>query len=225
MKTTLKRMALPGALLLSSLAFAQAGEQPSRGARAGTTEGKPVVTVEITFDEKGLFERLHELHQREVAWGKLARDNASMASTREYAESMVREHESADQRVTQLAEQRKVKLGKPDYTSREKRMKSMTDATESILKEAQGPAFDSIYLSSQVMEHDRAIQFLTAAQARFGGAEMTPVLGQVIPRLVSHREQAYRALGDIPTSRAMGGSGSDMAPGTGTNGKRRDGTK
>jgi putative membrane protein len=248
MKTRLKRMALPGALLLSTFAFAQGAErtQPQRGARPGTQAGQQQVGVEeINFDEKGLLERLHELHQREIAWGKLARDNASMASTREYAESMVRDHESADQRVTQLADQRKVKLGKPDYTSREKRMKSMTDATESVLKEAQGPSFDSIYLSNQVMGHDKAIQFFTAAQSRFGGAEMTPVLSQVIPRLVSHREQAYRALGDIPSSRAMGGSGmgtggtggkvkgpedmggsgSDMGTGTGTNGKRRDGTK
>lgn len=224
MKTSLKRMALPGALLLSTVALAQGSErtQQQRGTRPGTQAGQQQVGMEeINFDEKGLFERLHELHQREIAWGKLARDNATMASTREYAESMVRDHESADLRVTQLAEQRKVKLGKPDHTSREKRMKSMTDATESVLKEAQGPSFDSIYLASQVMGHDKAIQFLTAAQARFGGAEMTPVLGQVIPRLVSHREQAWRALGDVPSSRAMGGSGSD----TGTNGKRRDGTK
>ena len=213
MKTTLKRMALPGALLLSSLAFAQAGEQPSRGTRAGTTEGKPVVTVEINFDERGLLERLHELHQREISWGKLAKDNATMASTRELADAVVREHENADQRVIQVAEQRKLKLGKPDYTAREKRMKSLNDATESMLKEAQGPAFDSIYLSHQVMEHDRAIQFFTAAQTRFGGPDMTPVLSQVIPRLVAHREQAYRALGEIPTARAMGGSGTG---GTGT---------
>ena len=213
MKTTLKRMALSGAVVLSTLAFAQAGEPPSRGSRAGTTEGKPVVTVELSFDEKGLLERLHELHQREIAWGKLARDNASMASTRELGEAVVREHETADQRVMQVADQRKLKLGKPEYTSREKRVKSLNEATESVLKEAQGPAFDSIYLSHQVMEHDRAIQFLTAAQSRFGGPEMTPVLSQVIPRLVSHREQAYRALGEIPTARAMGGSGTG---GTGT---------
>ncbi|MBM4377732.1 MAG: hypothetical protein FJ086_00260 [Deltaproteobacteria bacterium] len=43
------------------------------------------------------------------------------------------------------------------------------------------------------MAHDKAIQMLTAAQPRFPGAELASVVGQVIPRLQSHREQAYRA--------------------------------
>jgi putative membrane protein len=225
MTKTLKRMALSGAVLLSSLAVAQPegrtqqrGQPGRTGSQAGMQGGTQM--EEITFDERGLLERLHDIHQREIAWGKLAQSNASMQSTRDYAETMVRDHESADQRVVQVAEMRKVKLGKPDLTSREKRMKSLHDATEQFLKEAQGPTFDSVYLSTQVMAHDKAIQMLTAAQSRFPGAELASVVGQVIPRLQSHREQAYRALGEVGQPRGMGGAG--MGSDTGGSGKSRD---
>ena len=233
MTKTLKRVALSGTVLLSSLALAQPAErtQPRGGqARTGSQAGMQagMQGEEITFDERGLLERLHDIHQREIAWGKLAQSNATMQSTRDYAETMVRDHESADQRVVQVAEMRKLKLGKPELTTREKRMKSLNYATEQFLKEAQGPTFDSVYLSTQVMAHDKAIALLTAAQARFPGAELASVVGQVIPRLQSHREQAYRALGEVGQQRGMGGAGmgSEMggsgAGGTGgTN--RRDG--
>jgi putative membrane protein len=225
MTKTLKRMALSGAVLLSSVALAQGAErtgQKGQAGRTGTQAGMQAGAQgeEITFDERGLLERLHDIHQREVAWGKLAQTNATMPATREYAEAVVREHESADQRVMQVAEMRKVKLGKPELTSREKKFKALNEATEQALKEIQGPAFDSVYLSTQVMTHDRAIQLLTAAQTRFPGAELSSVVGQVIPRLVGHREQAYRALGEIGQQRGMGGAG--MGTDTGGSGKYKE---
>ena len=209
MTKTLKRMALPGAVLLSSLAFAQPAERTQARGQARTGMQAGMQYEEITFDERGLLERLHDIHQREVAWGKLAQSNATMQSTRDYAESLVREHENADARVVQVAEMRKLKLGKPDFTSREKKMKSLNEATEQMLKEATGPAFDSVYLSTQVMTHDRAIQLLNAAQVRFPGAELASVVGQVIPRMQAHREQAYRALGEIGQPRGTGGAGTE----------------
>jgi putative membrane protein len=225
MTKTLKRMALSGAVLLSSVALAQGAERTQQKAPAGRAGPQAGMQgEEISFDERGLLERLHDIHQREVAWGKLAQTNATMPATREYAESVVREHESADQRVMQVAEMRKLKLGKPDLTSREKKYKALNDATEQALKDIQGPAFDSVYLSTQVMTHDRAIQLLTAAQTRFPGSELASVVGQVIPRLVGHREQAYRALGEVSQQRGMGGAGmgTGMGSETGGSGKYKE---
>ncbi|MBM4377731.1 MAG: DUF4142 domain-containing protein [Deltaproteobacteria bacterium] len=119
MTKTLKRMVLSGAVLLSSLAVAQPegrtqpqrGKQGRMGGQAGMQAG--MQGEEITFDERGLLERLHDLHQREIARGKLAQSNATLQTTRGCAETMVRDHQNADARVVQVAEMRKAPRSTP----------------------------------------------------------------------------------------------------------------
>ncbi|QDE87516.1 hypothetical protein BHS06_00340 [Myxococcus xanthus] len=60
----------------------------------------------------------------------------------------------------------------------------------------QGPAFDRAFLAAMVGDHDAGIAKVMAGRQQFSSnAGLQALLGDTLPTLREHRQQAYRLLG------------------------------
>lgn len=211
MKRMIRGVLLASTLVLGGSALAQQGAQgPGKGAttRGGTAEHRGFM---VPTDERAFLERLHYTHQMEIKLGQLAQQNATHPDVKSFAEQMVREHTTADQRLMSMAQSRGMKLSdtpKP-MNDLEKRAIAADKANLEKLQALKGEAFDSCYMSNQVGQHDEALgKVMAARQALGGSAELTTMLGELTSYLVQHRQQAYSMLGKLgPQSLGTGGAG------------------
>lgn len=185
--------------------------------RTGTTDSKAKGAktdpgTHITFDQKGLFERLHDANQREIALGQLAQKHATLQQTKDFAQMMITHHTQADKDLMAMAAKMKITPGKPTpANAMEKQYMAHAKMLPDVLKAMNGQLFDSMYLANMVGEHDHAVALVTASLTKFQDKpELATLLKTLQPQLVSHREEAYRNLGAIRMSDpgAVGGSGS-----------------
>jgi predicted outer membrane protein len=70
------------------------------------------------MNDEMLLSRLHAANQKEIQMGQLAQRNASSTRAKQLAQRLVRDHQQADQRVTQLAKRLNITLQNPDSMGR-----------------------------------------------------------------------------------------------------------
>lgn len=62
------------------------------------------------MDDQAVIKKMHQTHQLEIRAGQLAQRNGSAARVKSFGQQLVRDHQSADQKVTELARQMGVTL-------------------------------------------------------------------------------------------------------------------
>lgn len=200
------------ALVLAAPAFAA---DPA----AKTTDTKATgrgAMAPLPYDEKGLIERLHDDNQREIALGKLAQQKATNQATKDFAAMMVREHEQADKDLMALASKMKIQPGKPAPASDKERKKvAYVESAKALLEAADGPMFDSYYMANMVSDHDKAVFMVTRGMEKFSAnQELATLLKQLQPKLIEHREHAYRTLGQVRVDQQAGVGGAGLGSGS-----------
>ena len=70
------------------------------------------------MNDQMLLSRLHAANQKEIKMGQLAQRNAGSTRAKQLAQRLVRDHQQADQRVTQLAQRLNITLQNPDSMGR-----------------------------------------------------------------------------------------------------------
>lgn len=166
----------------------------------------------LPYDEKGLWERLHEDNQREIELGKWVKDNAQMQQTKDVAEMMIREHEQLDRDIMAHAKKQNLKLGKVNLVDdKERKQKAHVDAATNYIRSLDGLAIDSVYLANMVIDHDQALLLVTRGIQKFNTGGAAELLRRVQPGLQQHRDHVYRALGEvrIPSELGVGGAGTE----------------
>ncbi len=144
--------------------------------------------------EQGFLAQLHDLHQTEIAVGKLTEQKAFTPAVRQYGEEMVRDHQKADQQLLDYAKQRGFQLGRMEPTNDvQRRLQSATEATKATLPMLQGTLYDQQYLASQVASHDQAIQLVMLGRQQY--PQLASMLDGLLPTLREHRDRAYQLLG------------------------------
>jgi putative membrane protein len=214
MRQMIQGVLLASTLVLGGTALAQQGAQgQGRGmaTKGGVAEHRGFM---VPTDEKAFLERLHYTHQMEIKLGRLAQQNASHPDVKSFAEQMVRDHTQADQQLMSMAQGRGMKLSdmpKP-MSDLEKKVLAADKANMEKLQALKGEAFDSCYMANQVGMHDDTLGKLMAGRQALGGnAELTTMLGELTPRVVQHRQQAYSVLGKLGSQgMGVGGAGPGM---------------
>lgn len=128
---------------------------------------------------------LHESNVGEIQAGTLAQQSARDSAVRAFAERMVREHTTLDERGTALAQQNGVTPALPDST--------LPQMQAAELRTLSGAEFDRAYVDHQVMAHRRTLALVDAAIARGSNAALkTALQSEVRPAVAEHLEMAVQ---------------------------------
>jgi putative membrane protein len=123
----------------------------------------------------------------EVTFGQLAQTKADSDAVRQFAAKMVTDHTATNQKLLTLAE------------SKEMTPPSSMDTThDQLYKQLQGlsgPAFDHAYMSSQVQDHEAAVQAFQNEAANGSDADVRNLAQQTLPTLQQHLEMARSLAG------------------------------
>lgn len=150
----------------------------------------------IPTDEKAFLDELHQANQQEVKLGRLAQRQGSSQGVKDYGARLVKDHGQADQRLMAYARKQNLTLAEPQAdTDFARTMERAEEASMAKLQSLQGPAFDRAFLAAMVGDHDADIAKVMAGQQQFSGnAGLQALLGDTLPTLREHRQQAYRLL-------------------------------
>ena len=111
------------------------------------------------------------VHASEVQMGQLAREKATNAQVRQFAQRIEQEHQNFLDRGRQLSPQ-------PDTAQADRQLVQMADSTMQRLRNMpRGAAFDSAFVNAQVAAHEGALQRLGGAAGTPSGQAGTPAAG------------------------------------------------
>jgi predicted outer membrane protein len=188
-------------------AFAVAGVAAGQQTGQMETKGKEQI-------RKLVIEKVHLIHQGEIAYGQLALRQAQSPEVKRLAQMLVQDHQERDRKILEIAQKHGVKLderstvpaGMPrseeavgkepaerfgqlikEYTQR------VQQETNKRLQGLQGVEFDQAYAHLMIVEHTQAIAFLGAAREYVVDENVQKLLDESIPKLEQHRDAAINA--------------------------------
>ena len=120
------------------------------------------------------------LNEFEIAAAKIAVVRASDSEVRSFAEAMVADHSAAQTAMISAAKADTVEIAKPS-------MDGEQDGMLAKLRPAEGPAFDRLYVETQVVAHQRAVALFEGYQD--GKTNLHGFTQQTLPVLKQHLEK------------------------------------
>lgn len=223
MKRMMQGLILAGSLMVGGAALAQGSTQGQPGRDKGTQATRPVskegmvehMGFMVPADQKAFLERLHHINQQEIQLGKLAQQNAQSQDVKSFADTMVKEHTAADEKLMSYAQQKGFKLSTPKpMNEMERKHMAASKAALEVLQTMKGRPFEAYFLAAMVGEHDLALGKVLAAQQTLTSADVAPMLQQHAQIIAQHRQQAHELLGRIGPGAAVGvGGAGDMNQG------------
>lgn len=209
----LGRWLVLGVVAMSGVALAQDTPPPSEPSDSsqmgqggsGQLDAKTrqmVGNLPVPQDEQSLVNHLHHINQMEIELAQLAQQKATSNEVRQFAQMLIKEHQSADQKLTQWAKKKQLTVGEVQPANDVERKKmDMAQATRDFLQTVEGQPFDQQFLTGQVAMHDMAIGMVTAAQQQFARSDIAPLLKENLTSLKKHRARAYKLLGQQSAAR------------------------
>jgi putative membrane protein len=134
---------------------------------------------------------LHHVNQMEISLGQIA-ERSGTAHVKDYAKTLVSDHQSADKDLTAFAKQHKlmtIPADKPMTDADRQDDKDMT-ASMARLKTLKGAEFDKQYLTMMVSGHDKELTKIDVAISGATDADLKSMLQSVKPVLQRHADQA-----------------------------------
>lgn len=133
-------------------------------------------------------------NQAEVQLAQLAQQKASSESVRELAETIEQHHQQANAKLTAIAADAAAGDNVPALKPQHKQLHDR-------LSKLEGAAFDRMYASEMVKEHQKDIQKYEKASAKLQHAELKAYASETLPTLKKHLDMARNAQGASPRTR------------------------
>jgi putative membrane protein len=138
---------------------------------------------------------LHESNVAEVQAGRMARQRATTAELRAFGAQMVTEHAMLDSTGTLMANQLGITPALPDSALPSHQQDEMIG-----LDMQSGAAFDSFYITQQVLAHQRTLALVDRAIATTQRPELRAMLQTAVrPRIAEHLAHAEELQRRAPT--------------------------
>jgi putative membrane protein len=139
-----------------------------------------------------LLTALHATNRAEIEAGKLGAEQAGDPLVKRYAEMIMRDHGSADEKVFVLARSRDVVLRSPEPHGESERTRKDAEhrAPMNELRAKQGTAFDQQFTAVMVEGHREAIQTVRDGLASTTDLEMKELLTALLLTLEKHLASA-----------------------------------
>ena len=172
-------MACSSALFLAAPAAAQTGA-------AGPTDPQIAAIVVAA-------------NQADIDAAKVAKSRAKSKEVKDFAETMIRDHESVNKQAKDLVK----KLGvKPEPNPTSKSIEKGGKDNIAALKKLKGAAFDKAYADHEVAYHQQvldAIQGTLTPNAK--NPELKALLEKVTPAFQAHLDHAKKMQGDLSAAK------------------------
>jgi putative membrane protein len=134
-----------------------------------------------------IFAILDEINESEIELGELAQDKATNADVKSFAREMVMAHRKMEDEGEALSK----RLGVSPKSEANDSLEAANDATNDRLESlAKGITFDTAYVNSQVMGHEKAIAFLNRAGEQVTSAELKTLIEGAKPNVQRHLDRA-----------------------------------
>jgi putative membrane protein len=208
--------------MLSGLALGTACQNQDRSAssapgaapRANTGTDNPnttnLQTTTVKSDDASklnmIWSALHNANQQEISEGKIAADRAQSAEVKKFANDMVTEHTSADEKLLDVGKRMDIDAtwsprDNPVHQAKEE----AKDQRKKTLSSLSGAAFDIAYIAPEADEHESVVQIIDQGQ-KVATGDAKRLLDELKPTVEAHREHARRLLNGFRLeTTAMGG--------------------
>jgi len=220
--TTIIRSICLAALLLAGFARAQADDTKAtgatgNGASVNAAETNNPHSAEYKDREKmqgsmaGLdhgamiknatpqqqLQKLHFANLHEIEMAKLADQNGT-DRVKSYAQTIVRDHQAADQQVMDLAKQKQLTLAdEPKDAEKQKHKEMMKDQLSSL----KGEQFDRAFTSQMIAGHKKVISLAQAWTQDCKDKDVCNLINAQLPTLQQHERMAEQLHGPMPQGR------------------------
>jgi predicted outer membrane protein len=217
-----KGLMVAGLALLGLPGYSQTGSSSSG---ASDTSAQPGATTPPSkwdaTQDKLLLTFLHRDNQNEIALAKLAKENGSSKEVKDFADHIVKDHQSADDQVMALAKRKNIDLSaaereisqmSKERLEEERRSRAVGTATGEWaftwenelrrrgenqvamdkLRKLKGAEFDREFARVMVDNHQAAVDRLLSARTSVRDTDMVNLLDKLLPIYKQHVSMAQK---------------------------------
>jgi len=150
--------------------------------------------------------KVADMNNFEIQAGQLAAQKAQSEEIKELAQMTVRDHQQAQQRLEQVAQQKNMQFSQE--------LMPVHQAMLTELKQMDGQEFEKAYLYGQVAGHTKAALKLRDAQTELQDKDLRAYASQIYPKIqmhLKHAQQIARADEAITAGARMSGKSGDAS--------------
>lgn len=162
------------------------GTQGNQGAMGQEGQNK------ISKSEINTLAFLKQVNEDEIKAGKLAESKGSSSAVKDYAKTLVTDHENLNSQISQFAKQNNITLpSKSKLPSQDQSQLRMLTQQSTQLKQKRGTAFDQMFLQNMVQDHQKVMARIDTAVNQTQNQELKALLNDKIkPVLQAHQDRA-----------------------------------
>jgi putative membrane protein len=139
-------------------------------------------------------------NQVDIDAGKLAKKQTKNADVKEFANTMIRDHEAINKKVRELATKLKVH---PEPSATSKSLKQGGEENLAALKKLKGKEFDKAYVDQEVTYHQKVLDAVnTTLIPNAKNPELKALLEQSAPAFQAHLDHAKKLQTDLASGTA-----------------------
>jgi len=156
------------------------------------------------MDEKqnDVLAKIHADNMKEVQMGTLAKEKALSKDVKKFSERLIKDHQDADRKLSKLLDKHNLKAESLPQSDELRQMKEQDAQKMTDMGKLEGAAFDQQFLTMMVQDHMKTIGELTQAKATYANTDLGKFIGEILPTLQKHHDEAQRLLdkaGNAPT--------------------------
>ncbi|HVZ86988.1 MAG TPA: DUF4142 domain-containing protein [Polyangia bacterium] len=149
---------------------------------------------------------LHQVNQMEISAGHMAQQNGSMPAVRDFGQTLVRDHQAADDQLTMYASSKGISLNDVPMTFR--KQQEGLQAKMDKLRTMSGAPFDHAFALDMAKAHANVIAMINASRPAVKDEGLVVLLDGLVPTLRKHRQMAENILnGNAGTASHAAASG------------------
>jgi putative membrane protein len=195
----MRAMFLAAAFGVMGFAFQAHAQAPSGKAGAAAPNDAQIAGIVVAAN------------QADIDAAKVAKGHAKDPEVKEFANTMIRDHEGVNKQAKQLVSKLKVK---PQPSDTAKSLQKGSQENVAALKKLKGAAFDKAYMDHEVAYHQQVIDAINSTLLpNAQNPELKGLIEKVTPAFQAHLDHAKQLQSKLASTGA-GGAG-----GTGSSGK------
>jgi putative membrane protein len=146
----------------------------------------------MSMSDDSILSRLHVTNMNEIKAGEMALQKATSPAVKQFAQTLVRDHRSADQQTMDMAKSMNRDLSqiRPAGLDDSRIKDQASDMAR--LNGLSGADFDREFMKSMQKGHEEAVDFATQARDSTQTASLRGFLDNLLPKLRHHREMAMK---------------------------------
>ena len=185
----IRALVIVTALALPTLAVADDNKTPDKPPATDKTTNK---AAKLSEGDVKIIAHLHHVNQMEIDLGKVAQKTGT-ASVKGYAETLEKDHQSADKDLMAFTKQHRLAMipaDKPESDADKQSEKDMMSAV-AHLKTLKDADFDKEFLNMMVSGHDKELARIDVSIGAASDPDLQTMLKSVKPVLQRHSDQAH----------------------------------